>query len=435
MAFTQISFVLSIFSGVFGLEHVSNYTFGNFIADFRRTYEAGSDEYNMRAAIFQRRLADIEAHNAGGSSWKKGINFLTDRTADELSQLNGYKRWMRKSAQAMQPSSFLQLGSESSKGCSSHSQECSSGSSTCCSGLVCGAQGICEKVDELPESFDEWSNLPTAGEIFHQGECGSCWAVAATAAIQLQAVINTGKRYHKVLSPQNLLSCTQNPYECGGKGMCDGATAELGFAWLQETGKNGGLYPTSFQKYTAAPTPNECPVADAKSFLQVKAKPGISIRGWKKIEENSAHDMMKHLVTVGPLVSSVVGDPSLQSYSSGVISECPSPVIDHAVLMMGYGKDHHQSMKYWKIRNSWGTDWGERGFFRLQRFYPEEEEPCEVDNDPSKGVACKDKPGPEGHYPTSQKVCGKCGILSDTAYPIGTHVPEWLLDPTPINVF
>merc|ERR1719265_1110795 len=337
---------------------------------------------------------------------------------------------MRRAPEAPHPSSLLQLNDDSDS-CSSQQQECTVGFQTCCSGLVCGAQGLCEEAVSLPEEFDEWSNLPTADEIYHQGDCGSCWAVAATAAIQIQAVINTDKQFQQVLSPQNMLSCTPNPYECGGQGMCKGATGELGLAWLSDIGSNGGLYPMSHQKYTAKPTPNSCPGAQAKSFLQAKsgagALPGISIQGWKKIEENNAHEMMKHIVSVGPLVASVVGDPSLQSYSSGVIDKCPSPVIDHAVLMMGYGMDRNQDMKYWKIRNSWGTKWGEKGYFRLQRFYPDEEEPCDMDNDPSKGTACKDRPGPQGEYPASQKVCGKCGILSDTAYPIGTRVPDWML--------
>mmetsp|Transcript_126088 Transcript_126088/g.228874 ORF Transcript_126088/g.228874 Transcript_126088/m.228874 type:complete len:444 (-) Transcript_126088:42-1373(-) len=436
MCVRQFFFVLSMTSAVLGLEEVSNYTFTNYIHDFGRTYEHGGDEYLLRAAIFKLRVAEIQAHNAAGHSWRKGVNHLTDRTAEELSQLNGYKRWMRSTPQAgdayVPASSFLQIASESSRGCSSHQQECTRGANTCCAGMICGAQGLCEKVEELPESFDEWSELPTAQDILVQGECGSCWAVAATAAIQLQAVRNTDGRFQEILSPQNVLSCTPNPFECGGKGMCDGATAELGLQWLESTGSKGGLYPMSYQKYTAKPTPDACPFAPAKSFLQANPstsmKPGVSIRGWKKIEENSAHAMMQHLVAVGPVVASVVGDPSLQSYSSGVISECPSPVIDHAVLMMGYGKDQSSGLKFWKIRNSWGTKWGENGFFRLQRFYPEEEEPCEMDYDTAKGVACKDKPGPQGHYPASMKVCGKCGILSDSAYPIGTEVPEWLLD-------
>merc|ERR1719379_2420317 len=87
-------------------------------------------------------------------------------------------------------------------------------------------------------------------------------------------------------------------------------------------------------------------------------------------------------------------------------------------------------MPYWNIRNSWGKNWGEKGFFRLQRFAGANngEEPCGWDTDPAKGVACKDKAGPDGKYPEKQRVCGSCAILTDTAYPIGVTVPEVLLE-------
>merc|ERR1711918_74516 len=82
--------------------------------------------------------------------------------------------------------------------------------------------------------------------------------------------------------------------------------------------------------------------------------------------------MLEQLVKVGPYAISIdATDSNMQHYSSGVAnpSGCKNGIdqnrLDHAVLLVGFGTEGGQD--YWKIKNSWGADWGENGYYRVVR--------------------------------------------------------------------
>jgi len=422
-------------------------SFSGYMQAFGKSYAKGSAEHAMREKIFTQRLAEILDHNAGDHSWEMALNQFTDYTEGELQGLRGFKR-PHKGDSMMGGSSGIQLSNDiDDQSCLSKDQSCSNAQS-CCGGLICGASGSCETPAEGAATMDWASKLPTSMEVFNQGPCGSCWAVAAAATVQLLAA-KVEPKFNKILSPENINKCAPNPLSCGGEGGCQGSTPELAFDYLKSIGgaSKGGLTTMDHMPYTAS-TGSQIPDASCKSsslsFLQMTSlrslrtePPAVSIADWIKVKDNHAEHVMNALVSVGPLTVAVVGG-GIQGYSKGVLSNCKSTVVDHAVVMTGFGKDAPTQMLYWNIRNSWGKEWGENGYLRIQRHYKKDTktsgdpmtdakfqgEPCAWDNDPAKGVACKDA---HGKYPERTRVCGECGIVSDVAYPTGITVDPKLL--------
>jgi len=56
-----------------------------------------------------------------------------------------------------------------------------------------------------------------------------------------------------------------------------------------------------------------------------------------------------------------------QFYSGGIITQCTTS-INHAVAAVGYGYDAASGLNYYLVKNSWGTSWGENGYFKLWNY-------------------------------------------------------------------
>ncbi len=125
-----------------------------------------------------------------------------------------------------------------------------------------------------------------------------------------------------------------------------------------------------------------------------------------------------YVLKVGPLAVGVAANDWL-TYESGIISSDDS-LVNHGVVLAGYGVDEDTNEKYYLIRNSWGEDFGENGYLRVKRT-DDDGTNCKEDEDPLEGIACRLDENGESVNVQPVKVCGDSAILFDVSYPVGTH--------------
>lgn len=319
--------------------------------------------YSERLAAFSRAHAHVVKQNSNPDRlWNAGLNRFADYTEAEKMQLMGFRRmgqWWEKSNS---------------------------------SDLVLMQQDEMEM--PLENSIDWVSKVSSGKYMVNQGACGSCWAVAAIGALEMHAEVQT-KKAPKRLSFKELIDCVPNPKKCGGDGGCAGATADLAMEYVNKFGLSAATtYGGDIESTQSCKTHLRSAAVRASSFVRLPV--------------NKLSPVMIAL-QVGPVVVSVDGSP-WASYVSGIFDGCSrDATVNHAVLLVGYGTGEKD---YWKIRNSWGADWGEDGFIRLLRFDSDEGNAgyCGTDHDPRQGSGCVGGP-------STVPVCGMCGMLSDSVYP------------------
>jgi cathepsin L len=118
---------------------------------------------------------------------------------------------------------------------------------------------------------------------------------------------------------------------------------------------------------TKLETEADYPYTAEDDACSATAKKGVvQLSGYKDVVADSP-SQLQAAVALGPVSVAIEADTDVfQSYSSGIISsqDCGTN-LDHGVLVVGYGEEG--SKKFWILKNSWGSSWGEDGFFRVAR--------------------------------------------------------------------
>jgi C1A family cysteine protease len=205
-----------------------------------------------------------------------------------------------------------------------------------------------ENTENYTASFD-WRN--NSGNwitsIKNQGPCGSCWAFGTLAIVEAKIKISLNNPDFDIdLSEQDLVSCSEIG-DCGGAKI---KSEQEIFEYLKTT----GIVKESCFPYTA--TNNNC----SNKCLNWQNET-IKILDYQLIPANETR-IKQTIKNNGPTTAYMVVAEDFYTYKSGIYSYSAGNFTGfHLISIIGYNDEEN----YWICKNSWGTNWGEEGFFRI----------------------------------------------------------------------
>ncbi|XP_006652104.1 senescence-specific cysteine protease SAG39 [Oryza brachyantha] len=297
------------------------------MAQYGRVYKDAAEKAR-RFEVFKANVAFIESFNGGGGrKFWLGVNQFADLTNYEFRATNTNKGFIPSTVRV--PTGFRYEN---------------------------------VSIDALPATVD-WRTKGAVTPIKDQGQCGCCWAFSAVAAMEGIVKLSTGKLIS--LSEQELVDCDVHGEDQG----CEGGLMDDAFKFIVN---NGGLTTESNYPYTAAD--GKCKGGSGSA--------AATIKGYEDVPANDEAALMKAVASQPVSVAVDGGDMTFQFYSGGVMSGSCGTDLDHGIVAIGYGTAG-DGTKYWLLKNSWGTTWGENGFLRMEKDISDKRGMCGLAMEPS----------------------------------------------------
>lgn len=294
-------------------EEQSMFEFAKWYKHHDKTYTMS--EFHFRYANFKENFAFVKAHNSkANTTFSVKLNHFADWSHEEIKSRHSTPQYAHQSkVKALKNAPVMHAD---------------------------------VKIEGLADSID-WTLKGAVTPVKDQGNCGSCWSFSATGALEGQWFTHHGELIS--LSEQQLVDCA-------------------GGAIYNNHGCNGGLPDNAFQYVTDNGICTESDYPYLAEELYCRSCSPSPVKAYGAIDVNRGSDLsLMEALNVGPVSVGIdANSREFHFYSGGVITGgvCGTQV-DHGVLAVGYGEENGQ--KYYKIKNSWGTVYGEAGYVKIGR--------------------------------------------------------------------
>ncbi|KAI6646915.1 Cathepsin L [Oopsacas minuta] len=273
---------------------------------FNKEYKDENEE-RKRREIWERKVLEIKEFNARNQSFKQATNKFSDMSTQEVLEI----------ISGLLPDT--DINSESY--------------------YTPALDGV-----HIPDRVD-WRERNVVTQVKDQGGCGSCWAFSATGSLEGQYAKKTSSLVS--FSEQQLVDCSR---AYGNKG-CSGGLMNNAFRYWESYG---------------AERERDYSYADCELNCKYKRSLGVTkIKSYIQIPREDCTILRRAVAEIGPVsVGMDARHSDFSSYSYGVYrnDRCSSTKLNHGVLVVGYNMEGNG---YWIVKNSWGSRWGEAGYFKI----------------------------------------------------------------------